>query len=212
MNIAAIKVLDDGIGGVQLQAQIKFVQDAKNITGTSAKGPYDFWAQFIVLEDGSGSIGVSITMTDPQFAYTVQDKGKLVTVKGTVASYVKDGQTIKKLDRAKLVEAHKQQPSQAPPAENTYHAPAQRDYDKENRGKCRFGMYQACLQAGLDPTDLSRDWPVLDAIEVLVGYSMNGLPAHDEHGVLPGFVANQPPRVNEGDLGQTDPNAEIPYQ
>lgn len=186
MNIGAVKQLDDGIGGVQIQAQIKFVQDAKNITGASAKGPYNFWTQFIVLEGGGDSIGVSISMDDPTFAYSVQDKGRLITVKGKVASYVKDGQTIKKLDRAKLVDAHKQQvPAQQavqPPTENTYHRqPAtQRDYDKENRGKCRLKLYEAHVQGGISAVQLGGDWALLKAIETLVGYAMDGLPVAEK--------------------------------
>ena len=49
-----------------------------------------------------------------------------------------------------------------------------RDYDKENRGKCRFGLYQACIQHGCNPAELVADKPLLDAIETLVVWSMTG--------------------------------------
>ena len=52
--------------------------------------------------------------------------------------------------------------------------PPPRDYDKENRGKCRFGFYQAAIQSGMSPTSLVKDKAGLDAIEQLVEYSMNG--------------------------------------
>ncbi len=81
------------------------------------------------------------------------------------------------------------------PPQQTYtpvQQPKPRDYDKENRGKCRFGLYQACLQAGLPPVGLVEDWTILNAIEILVGYSMDGLPPHDEDGAVPPFIANSP--------------------
>lgn len=108
---------------------------------------------------------------------------------------------------------HPVTPTHTPP-QNTYRPPAQRDYDKENRGKCRFGLYQACLQAGILPGDLSTAWKLLDAIEKLVGYSMCGLPPHDEDGVQPDFVANAGRNFAQGNEmpPQTDENGEpIPY-
>ncbi|MCK5610221.1 hypothetical protein KAR91_50580 [Candidatus Pacearchaeota archaeon] len=90
-----------------------------------------------------------------------------------------------------------QQAGEAPftPPQQTYtvvEQPKPRDYDKENRGKCRFGFYQACLQAGLPPVGLIEDWALLNAIEKLVGYSMDGLPAHDEDGPIPPFITHSP--------------------
>ncbi len=52
------------------------------------------------------------------------------------------------------------------------------DYDdkktKENRGKCRFGFYQAAIRSGMAPVSIVKDKANLEAIETLVGYSMNG--------------------------------------
>lgn len=55
--------------------------------------------------------------------------------------------------------------------------PAPRDYNKENRGKCRFGFYQALLQAGVEPKTLNEEILILEAVEELVEKAMNGLPA-----------------------------------
>ncbi len=66
-----------------------------------------------------------------------------------------------------------QTPQRAPQAP-TQQMPPPRDYDKENRGKCRFGFYQAAIQSGMSPTSLVKDKAGLDAIEQLVEYSMNG--------------------------------------
>ncbi len=90
--------------------------------------------------------------------------------------------------------------------------PTTRDYDKENRGKCRFGLYQACLQAGILPGDLSGAWKLLDAIELLVGYSMCGLPAHDEDGPLPDFVGKAGQQyAQDNEMPAPDQNEDIPF-
>lgn len=79
-----------------------------------------------------------------------------------------------------------QAPSPAPPLRQPAPQPAQdpyprqpqnrgRDFDKENRGKCRFGLYQATIQAGCSPEALDADVKLLQAIEGLVEKSMNGI-------------------------------------
>lgn len=70
-----------------------------------------------------------------------------------------------------------QQQQQPPPQQQRRQAPQgqpQRDFDKENRGKCRFGFYQACIQAGMNPAVLVKDIPVRRAIETLIERSMEG--------------------------------------
>ncbi len=60
--------------------------------------------------------------------------------------------------------------------------PAGRDYDKENRGKCRFGFIQAVLQAGISPGVIAGDLQMLDEIEDLVEIAITGkVPAPSPH-------------------------------
>jgi len=67
-----------------------------------------------------------------------------------------------------------QQPTGGPQTpQNRPPAPKPRDYDKENRGKCRFGFYKAEL-AGRSAVDLAKDINELAAIEHLIELSMNG--------------------------------------
>lgn len=49
-----------------------------------------------------------------------------------------------------------------------------RDFNKENSGKCRFGFYQALLQAGANPFEMAEDANLLKVIETLVSFSMEG--------------------------------------
>ena len=51
-----------------------------------------------------------------------------------------------------------------------------RDFDKEARGKCRFGFYQALLHS-MSANDLVSNNTELAAVERLVEYSMNGFSA-----------------------------------
>ena len=53
--------------------------------------------------------------------------------------------------------------------------PAPRDYDKENLGKCRFGLYQATIQAGCRPEALDADTKLLMALESLAKKCMDGI-------------------------------------
>ena len=78
MNIAQIMNLDVGMKGITCSGKITWANKPKNITGTSDSGnDYDFWSQFIVIEDNTGKIGVSITVETDQDSVK---KGDMVTV------------------------------------------------------------------------------------------------------------------------------------
>lgn len=68
-----------------------------------------------------------------------------------------------------------------------------RDYDKENRGKCRFGFYQAFIEAGGSPSNLLSSQVELEAIEKLVEYSMEGVPLLGVPEPDPAIVDNSNP-------------------
>ncbi len=77
-----------------------------------------------------------------------------------------------------------------------------RDYDKENRGKCRFGLYQACIQQGCKPREMVNDKALLDAIEILIQWSMNGRPnppPNNPQAGNPDWVGDEPPQTGPGD-------------
>lgn len=78
--------------------------------------------------------------------------------------------------------------------------PPQRDFEKENTGKCRFGLYRAILNSGVKACDLANDRAELEAVEVLSKYSMHGLPQQghqqeqqappQQHDSNAGFIAD----------------------
>ncbi len=81
-----------------------------------------------------------------------------------------------------------------------------RDYDKENRGKCRFGFYQACIRRGCDPVEMVQNKPLLDAVETLIGWSMNGRPQQPQGATGGGPNPNYNPNP-----APTDPDDDVPF-
>ena len=89
-----------------------------------------------------------------------------------------------------------QAPQGSPQPAQATKAP-ERDYDKENRGKCRYGLYCAAIRSGVHPTSLNEDQPTLQAIERLVDKAMNGVgPAQ---------------RPDHKDLDGRDDDTQIPF-
>ena len=84
-----------------------------------------------------------------------------------------------------------------------------RDFDKENTGKCRFGLYRAILESGVKATALANDMAELEAVEILSGYSMKGLPqqGHQQEQQQP--LQQAPPQQSYGDAPGLD--SEIPF-
>lgn len=98
MNIAQIRALDIGMGGITCVGTVGFVGDKQNITGSKNNKDYDFWSQFLTLKDETGTIGVSISAKSESLLLGREDKEKTKTVeKCTLKSYIKDNQTQLKL-------------------------------------------------------------------------------------------------------------------
>ncbi len=109
--------------------------------------------------------------------------------------------------------------AQAPPRQQT---PAPRDYDKENRGKCRFGFYQALLQAGFNAVELNENMQQLQAVEGLVEKAMEGInqpPKQTLKNVVKdaqAFADERQARINAEqaasfDQGQASGDVDVPY-
>ncbi len=95
-------------------------------------------------------------------------------------------------------QAGSQSPQSTPQGAQNRPQSSNRDYDKENRGKCRFGFYQADMSSGkFCATSLINDAVELQAIEKLVEQSMNGLGGTPN----PDWVGDNPPPLTD----------EIPY-
>jgi len=119
-----------------------YIGKPKNIVGSKNGNDYNFWSQFVTIEEGDDKIGVSVAFNSE--AECLQNKGERIKVKGTMGSYEKDGKTIMKIDRAKVVERFG--------SSSTIAAQSSRDFDRENHGKCFSLLIQAILTHNGDPT------------------------------------------------------------
>lgn len=176
MKIRALKELDDGVKGVKITGWVKKILPPKHMQGVSqnTQKPYDFWTQFIVLQDGTeniDSIGVDLTLENDAQQIT-QERIK-ITVTGTVASYPKDGQTHKKLSRGKFEAAVPTAGQQSTTTQQTQDKP---DWDAIAERKCFYGLMQAMIQSGISPMAVRSNRDELEALDELAGYCMEGLP------------------------------------
>lgn len=114
MNIRQIKVLDIGMSGITCTGTVGYLGDPQNITGEKDGRAYNFWSQFLTLQDNTDTIGVSISSKNKQSLLTRGDKDTVKTVeKCTLQSYEKDGQTQLKLQG--FLKQAPQDTRQAPP-------------------------------------------------------------------------------------------------
>lgn len=91
MNIADIKKMDIGVSGMVCSGEIKYTKEPRNIVGDKDGKPYDFWTQFVVVEDSTDSIGANVRIGGKAqklhkgYRYTLADC--------KLDSYEKDGET-----------------------------------------------------------------------------------------------------------------------
>lgn len=100
LNLALQSDMGDA---VTTEGMIGYVGKPANITGSKNGKAYDFWSQFVTIGDETGTVGVGLSFNTKDECITEQQKGGNIKIKGTMGSYVKDGKTVLKIDRAKLV-------------------------------------------------------------------------------------------------------------
>ena len=107
-DIDFAKKLDEGTAGVTLKGKVTFNLPPKNIV--SPKGSqkqYDFWSQFVVIEDSTGSIGANVTFGEEE---DKKKNGDILEIKGTIHKYdaknKKTGETEEKIviNNGKVIE------------------------------------------------------------------------------------------------------------
>lgn len=110
-DIDFAKKLDEGTAGVSIKGKIVFSLAPKNIVSEpNAQKQFNFWSQFIAIEDKTGSIGANITFGEEK---DKKVNGEIVEIKGTIHKYEainkKTGQKEEKivLNNAKVIEPEK---------------------------------------------------------------------------------------------------------
>lgn len=93
MKIIDLKKLDVGISNVEIEGKVNYVKFAKNFKGEKDGKKYDFWSQFIVLEDDTDSIGCSINFGKEEDKL---EKFNQVKIKGKIEEYKDKNDNIQK--------------------------------------------------------------------------------------------------------------------
>lgn len=107
-DIDFAKKLDEGTANVLVKGKVTYTLPPKHVVSPKeAQKQYDFWSQFIVIEDSTGSMGINVT-----FGHEEDKRGKddIVGVKGEIHKYEavnkKTGEKEEKivLNKGKIVE------------------------------------------------------------------------------------------------------------
>lgn len=198
MNIAQIMDLDVGMKGITCSGRVTWANEPKNITGTTNQGKdYDFWSQFIVIEDTNGKIGVSIAVETDQRSVK---KGDTVTVeKAELKEYVKDGEPKLKL-QGKL---------QSPAGQNTPQDTSQASQNASESTKPPRTQSNAPAWQALDREFVQKDVicallasrkrPEPKEVKIWTDYIMDGIhpDSKPQSNANPDYVGDDPPRKDE---------------
>ena len=100
MKISGIENLDIGMNNIEIEGEVTYAMTPRNVTGDNEKGHYDFWSQFVVIDDGTGKIGCSVSIEKEEYKLR---KEVVARVKGKLEEYKnKDGEIVRKI-KGKLI-------------------------------------------------------------------------------------------------------------
>ncbi|MBA7536962.1 hypothetical protein ES705_29228 [subsurface metagenome] len=96
MKIKNLEELDIGMSNIEIEGEVTYANDPRNFKGDSKGRHYDFWSQYIAVEDETDSIGCNITIKNEEAALF---EGDQVTIKGKLAEFEdKNGDMQRKLN------------------------------------------------------------------------------------------------------------------
>ena len=86
MNIKGIDNLDVGMSNIEIEGEVVYSDPPENKKGISEKTnkPYDFWSQWIVIQDDTGKMGCSVTIEKEEYKL---EKGVVARVKGKLKEW-----------------------------------------------------------------------------------------------------------------------------
>ena len=126
------KKLDEGTAGVAIKGKVSFVLTPKHVVSEpGAKKAYDFWSQFIVIEDKTGGMGANISFGEEK---DKKKNGDIVEVRGTIHKYEAENKKTHEmeekivLNKAKIIEPEK---------------PQEPALSEENKGEVKKGLQEA---------------------------------------------------------------------
>ena len=111
-DIDFAKKLDDKTSNVNVQGKVTYNQPPKHVVSPEgASRAYDFWSQFLVIEDKNDSIGINISFGEEE---DKKKNGDIIEVKGEIHKYEADNKKTGKkeekivLNKAKIIEPEKE--------------------------------------------------------------------------------------------------------
>jgi len=95
MKISGIDNLDVGMSNIEIEGKVTYEKAPRHIEGDNERGHYDFYSQFVVIDDGTGKIGCNVSIEKETYRLK---KGVMARVKGKLEEYKdKNGEMQKSL-------------------------------------------------------------------------------------------------------------------
>lgn len=100
MKISGIDSLDIGMSNISIEGKITYTLAPRHVEGDNKKGHYDFWSQFVVIEDETGKIGCSVSIEKEEYKL---EEGMIARIKGKLEEYKDKKGIMQKSIRGSLV-------------------------------------------------------------------------------------------------------------
>lgn len=101
MNIKTVlEEIDVGVSNIEIEGKVTYEKSPRNITGDNERGHFDFWSQFVVIEDSTGKIGCNVSIEKEEYRLK---KGVIARVKGKLESYKDKNGEVQKSLKGKLI-------------------------------------------------------------------------------------------------------------
>ena len=85
-----------GASNIDIEGEVVYTDNPEHKVGEGKKGHFDFWSQWVVIKDETGSLGCSLGLTDPKYKI---EKGVISRIKGKL----KEWEGKKSLTNGKLI-------------------------------------------------------------------------------------------------------------
>lgn len=165
MKIKGIKNLDKGVSNIEISGEVTYALEPKNWIGTSKGRNYNFFSQFVAVEDDSDSIGCNVTFRKEEQRL---EEGNVVTLKGKVDEYTdNDGNLVKSFNGHRIIRDKEKKAAVGEKKNNN---------NKENKNLMIAREVALKVSARLIEAEAIEPKDLLTSAEKLVRYIFEGLP------------------------------------
>jgi len=100
MKIEGISKLDVGMSNIEIEGKVTYEKAPRHIEGDNERGHYDFYSQFVVIDDGTGKIGCNVSIEKEEYRL---EKDIMARVKGKLEEYKDKNGEMQKSLKGKLI-------------------------------------------------------------------------------------------------------------